>query len=255
MMLKELLIEAADEAQEAILGSEANYQRSVAVAVEKEAQIENLESAKIIAVKSDQKEAEGTLATFVSFHFDHGLLSKEQLYSAFGIATIKYFDLAQHRSKSYAFDFSRMLSLKGNTAVYINYAHTRIRSIKRRLFRLHDLCELDRRSAVRVRVPNTEEIDLDSVERSLCVSISLYPAVVRSAKSSLLPHQLCDYLFGLCQDFHRFYEECRVIGSEPHHLQKRLVICQAVDNVLMHALFLLGISLPPPPLFSDEPTK
>jgi arginyl-tRNA synthetase len=50
---------------------------------------------------------------------------------AIGIGALKYADLSTSRTSNYVFSFDRMLSLKGNTAPYLQYAHTRMRSILR----------------------------------------------------------------------------------------------------------------------------
>ncbi len=43
-----------------------------------------------------------------------------------GYGAVKYADLKNHRTTNYKFSFDDMLSLKGNTAVYLLYAHARI---------------------------------------------------------------------------------------------------------------------------------
>ena len=48
-----------------------------------------------------------------------------------GYAAVKYADLKNARLTNYKFNFDEMLSLKGNTAVYLLYAHARIASIVR----------------------------------------------------------------------------------------------------------------------------
>jgi arginyl-tRNA synthetase len=49
-----------------------------------------------------------------------------------GIGAIKYADLSTARDSAYIFDWDRMISFKGNTGPYLQYATTRIRSIFRR---------------------------------------------------------------------------------------------------------------------------
>lgn len=44
---------------------------------------------------------------------------------------IKYSDLSNNRNNAYVFSFDRMLEDKGNTAIYLLYAYTRIKSIAR----------------------------------------------------------------------------------------------------------------------------
>lgn len=53
-------------------------------------------------------------------------------YEAVGYGAVKYNDLKGNRGGEYVFSFDRMLDLKGNTAVYLLYAYTRIASIARR---------------------------------------------------------------------------------------------------------------------------
>lgn len=43
-----------------------------------------------------------------------------------GYGAVKYADLKNHRMTNYKFSFEDMLTLKGNTAVYLEYAHARI---------------------------------------------------------------------------------------------------------------------------------
>ncbi|ENN82904.1 hypothetical protein YQE_00732, partial [Dendroctonus ponderosae] len=56
-------------------------------------------------------------------------LKKAQESIAFGC--IKYADLSHNRNHEYVFSFDKMLEDKGNTAVYLLYAYTRIKSIAR----------------------------------------------------------------------------------------------------------------------------
>ena len=49
-----------------------------------------------------------------------------------GVGAVKYADLSTSRVKDYTFDIARMVSLTGNTSVYLQYAHARIRSILRK---------------------------------------------------------------------------------------------------------------------------
>ena len=51
---------------------------------------------------------------------------------AVGVGALKYADLSTDRVRDYVFDWDRMLSFDGNTAPYLQYAHTRICSLFRR---------------------------------------------------------------------------------------------------------------------------
>lgn len=49
-----------------------------------------------------------------------------------GYGAVKYADLKNQRLTNYKFSFDEMLNLKGNTAVYLLYAHARIAGIVRK---------------------------------------------------------------------------------------------------------------------------
>ena len=51
--------------------------------------------------------------------------------NAVAYGCIKYSDLSSNRNHQYIFSFDKMLQDKGNTAVYMLYAYTRIKSIAR----------------------------------------------------------------------------------------------------------------------------
>eukprot|EP00126_Sphaerothecum_destruens_P012738 Sdes_comp21823_c0_seq1m20380 len=50
---------------------------------------------------------------------------------AIAYGAVKYSDLSRNRAHDYQFSFDRMLDMRGNTAVYLLYAYTRIASIAR----------------------------------------------------------------------------------------------------------------------------
>src|SRR5580704_17127498 len=56
----------------------------------------------------------------------------DAIAEAVGIGAVKYADLSTARESAYAFDWDRMISFRGNTGPYLQYATARIRSIFRR---------------------------------------------------------------------------------------------------------------------------
>ena len=57
-----------------------------------------------------------------------------------------------------------------------------------------------------------------------------------------MPHFATDAGFGLADAFHRFYHECRVLGSESEAF--RLGLCRATQRVIARALDLVGVEAP-----------
>ena len=56
------------------------------------------------------------------------------------------------------------------------------------------------------------------------------------------PYKICTYLYELAQEFSRFYENVKVVGSEQE--EEKAEIVRAYLNVIEHGLGLLGIEVP-----------
>ena len=54
---------------------------------------------------------------------------RREIARVVGIGSVKYADLSKNRTSDYVFDWDQMLSFEGNTAPYLQYACSRIRSI------------------------------------------------------------------------------------------------------------------------------
>ena len=58
------------------------------------------------------------------------------------------------------------------------------------------------------------------------------------------PQRVTRYAFELATLFHHFYKKCRILGVEEKLTVARLGLITAVQNVLVHALGILGVSAP-----------
>jgi len=147
-----------------------------------------------------------------------------------GIGAVKYADLSTSRIKDYVFDVDRMVSFTGNTGVYLQYAHTRIRSILRK--------------AGDPETTIDPAVELHPAERALALELDDYGATLAAVAESLEPHKLCGYLYDLARDFTAFYEACPVLNAEEPVRSNRLALCRLTARTLHHGLGLLGISAP-----------
>eukprot|EP00899_Mesostigma_viride_P012555 jgi/Mesvir1/212/Mv13556-RA.1 len=77
----------------------------------------------------------------------------EAAAAAMGYGAVKYADLRGNRLSNYTFNYDRMLDLKGNTAVYLLYAHVRIASIIRKYS--GDVATLKEKSAEAIKLEHT----------------------------------------------------------------------------------------------------
>ncbi|WP_439427097.1 arginine--tRNA ligase [Micromonospora sp. LA-10] len=149
---------------------------------------------------------------------------------AVGIGAIKYADLSGDRHKDYVLDWERMLSLDGNTAPYLQYAYSRVRSIFRR--------------AGAAARPDAVVSLAEPAERALAMELVGFAAVVEDVADGLEFHRMTAYLHRLAVAFSAFYERCPVLRADGSVRESRLVLCDLTGRVLRQGLDLLGIRTP-----------
>ena len=156
------------------------------------------------------------------------LVQDETLVEQVTLGAIKYVFAKYRLGGDIAFDIDETVSLAGNSGPYIQYAHARARSI------------LQKAGQVSMNALNGYE--LDEAERSLVRKLGEYQDVVARATEELMPHHICNYLYELAQEFNRFYEKSRVIGSEQE--APRLALVARYADTLKNGLGILGIEAP-----------
>jgi arginyl-tRNA synthetase len=161
---------------------------------------------------------------------------RERVARAVGIGALKYADLSSDREKDYVFSWDRMLAMDGNTAVYLQYANARIRSILRRG------AEGGKLTATHV---GTGILLARPAERALALKLAQFPAAVQMATARLQPHRICTYLYEAATAFSTFYEHCSVLNAETAELRaSRLALSEVTSRTLTLGLGLLGIEAP-----------
>lgn len=123
-----------------------------------------------------------------------------------------------------------MLDLKGDTAVYLLYAHARIASIVRKAGR--DVAALAR-DGTQIVLEHDDEV-------ALALAVARLPEAVEDTLAELSPNRLCDYVYGLTDAFTTFYGSCKVVGSPQE--ASRLLLCEATAVALRQAMALIGLT-------------
>ncbi len=154
---------------------------------------------------------------------------RQAVAEAVGIGSVRYADLSQNPQSDVVFEWDRMLSLDGNTAVFLLYSTARCRSILRKSGGSFDNIALD---AVQ---PQHER------ERELVMALARFPEVVGLALSTHRPNLLCDYLFETAQSTNRFYREVPVLNSSDEERTSRLALVDLTARVLARGLEILGV--------------
>ncbi|MCX5199121.1 arginine--tRNA ligase [Streptomyces sp. NBC_00249] len=148
-----------------------------------------------------------------------------------GIGAVKYADLSTSAARDYKFDLDQMVSLTGDTSVYLQYAYARIQSILRKAG--------DAKPAAR------PELALAPSERALGLHLDGFGELLGEAASEYAPHKLAAYLYQLASLYTTFYSECPVLKAEtPEQVENRLFLCDFTARTLSKGMSLLGIRTP-----------
>ncbi|MEU5125289.1 arginine--tRNA ligase [Streptomyces mobaraensis] len=149
-----------------------------------------------------------------------------------GIGAVKYADLSTSVSRDYKFDLDQMVSLNGDTSVYLQYAYARIRSILRR--------------AGEVAPAAHPELPLAPAERALGLHLDQFGEVVTEVAASYEPHKLAGYLYQLASLLTTFYDQCQVLSDENARevVENRLFLVDLTARTLRQGMALLGIHTP-----------
>ena len=155
---------------------------------------------------------------------------KADVIEAVGIGSGKYADLSKNRTTDYVFDWDNMLSFEGNTAPYMQYAYTRIRSIFNRS---------------QIALSEVEQAQLsitDEKERALAIKLLQFEEAIQIVAKDGTPHVLCAYLYELAGVFSSFYEHCPILNNEDQQVKlSRLKLALLTERTLKQGLDLLGI--------------
>ena len=158
--------------------------------------------------------------------------ARQEIAEPVGIGAVKYADLSTARDSEYVFDWSRMISFKGNTGPYLQYATARIRSIFRK-------AGLDPQQAA-------APIELaEDAERALALRLLGFGAVISQVVETAEPHTLAAFLFDVASAYTTFYEQCPVLKAPTDSVRHgRLALSALTLRVLLTGLDLLGVPAP-----------
>ncbi|MGW6839047.1 arginine--tRNA ligase [Streptomyces sp. NPDC054949] len=166
---------------------------------------------------------------------DRNLLTEEEIVEnglQVGIGAVKYADLSTSAARDYKFDLDQMVSLTGDTSVYLQYAYARIKSILRK-------------AGDRSPVAHPE-LELAPAERALGLHLDHFGELVAEAAGEYAPHKVAAYLYQLSSLFTTFYTECPVVKPEPELVvgENRLFLSDLTARTLSKGMSLLGIRTP-----------
>lgn len=147
-----------------------------------------------------------------------------------GVGAIKYAFLKSAIGKDIEFNFDESVSFEGNAGPYLQYSYVRTQSI------------LDK-APKNLSMPQNYQTNAD--EELLLRRLIQFDSIVQDAGKHLSPSLIAGYIYELAKEFSVFYQNNRIAdASQENQVSFRVLLTQAVGNVLEKGLSLLGIEAP-----------
>ena len=165
-------------------------------------------------------------------------LTLRDLISEVGRDATRYFLVARSPNSQLTFDIDLAISQSSDNPVfYIQYAHARVCSVKRKLIENGLPSELQADELPLARLTEGQEAELMK-------QLARFPEIVLRAGSNEEPQQIANYLRELAGEFHAYYNAHKVLVDDAELRHARFALCSAVGQVLANGLDLLGVSAP-----------
>lgn len=147
-----------------------------------------------------------------------------------------FFNLREPNSH---FDFDLDLAVSQtsqNPVYYVQYAHARICSILKKMNEEGiEVKSLDKAALSVLTAPEEQE---------MIKHLATLPNVINEAAKAYDPAKVTKYVIDLATMYHKFYNNCRIMGEDESVMQARLSLSLAVKQVIKNILDMLKITCP-----------
>ena len=159
------------------------------------------------------------------------LENKDEVARQVGIGAVVFFDLYNNRIKDIDFTWERALNFDGETGPYVQYTHARACSVLRKA------------EGIDTSSPDFAALS-DPFSQDVVRLIEQFPDILKSAVNRSEPSMVTRFSVDLAQAFNKFYYENKVMVDDPGTRAARLLLTDAVRQVLRQALYLIGVEAP-----------
>ena len=156
-----------------------------------------------------------------------------------GKDVVRFMMLTKRADTPLEFDFAKVVEAsKDNPVFYVQYAHARISSLKRKA------------ADAQVDLGAKAELDLlDDEELALVKRAAQYPRVIEGAAMAHEPHRIAFYLYDLSAEFHALWNRGNddpsrrfLVENNPQLSRARLELALGIAQIIRSGLGLMGVT-------------
>ena len=138
------------------------------------------------------------------------------------------------RTISHSLWYYCLIFPKGNTAIYLLYAHARLVSILAKAGNQFPevMAKIEAKESSSMSLTHPSEVNL-------AYHINQFDDLLTTLLVDLLPYRICDYLYALSISASDFVTKCKVLGSD--EMETRLLLCKATGLVMRVCFDMLGL--------------
>lgn len=165
-------------------------------------------------------------------------ITLRELREEVGTDAARFFYVMRKSEQHLDFDLDLAKSQSADNPVYyIQYAHARVCSVMRQL--------QDKGYSFDPSIAEQNFALLaEEQEKNIIKTLAKYPDMILKAAKDYEPHQVCHYLRELANDLHTYYNAHVFIVADENLRNARLLLINAVKQVLKNGLELLSVSAP-----------
>lgn len=155
-----------------------------------------------------------------------------------GKDVVRFTMLTRKADAQMDFDFAKVVEAsKDNPVFYVQYAHARICSLKRKAAE----------AGIDATTPDVSKLDATDLE--LAKLAAQFPRIVESAAAAREPHRIAFYLYDLAAAFHAYWnsgnddpERRILLVNSVETTSARLFLAAAIGQVISNGLSIMGVT-------------
>jgi arginyl-tRNA synthetase len=156
-----------------------------------------------------------------------------------GKDVVRFMMLTKRADTPLDFDFAKVVEAsKDNPVFYVQYAHARISSLKRK----------SAEAGVDLSAPANLDL-LDDEELGVVKRAAQYPRVIESAAMAHEPHRIAFFLYDLAAEFHALWNRGNddparrfLVENNPQLSRARLELALGIAQIIKSGLALMGVA-------------